>query len=89
MAGRGPHRTDTRSRRFPPGGERGYLQKDPQERFSIAGSREREKRHEGGLGLVTAAEDMPKTSEDAQQNYLGTFGKVGHLGDEKEVEIEL
>jgi hypothetical protein len=32
---------------------------------------------------------MPKTSEDAQQNCLGTFGKVGHLQEAGEVEVEL
>jgi hypothetical protein len=32
---------------------------------------------------------MPKASEDAQQNCMGTFGEVGHLREEQEVEIEL
>lgn len=34
---------------------------------------------------------MPKTSEDAQQNNMGTFEEVGHLRDPKEavVEVEL
>jgi hypothetical protein len=32
---------------------------------------------------------MPKPSEDAQQNCMGTFGKVGHLREDGEVEIEL
>jgi hypothetical protein len=32
---------------------------------------------------------MPNTTEDAQQNNLGTFGEIGHLRESHEVEVEL